>query len=166
MAENIRNDEAPSDTQDILRQIQAYIIERRETADDSAKRPELTEGRFRQVYDHLFQAIESSDKARVQVHARSVQMPVIGTWLTRAREAFHRLTVYYLDQLSSRQIRFNVQIAEALSALVHELDAGQQLTASEARILELEERLADLEARLAQFQRLSSKPISIKEPQE
>jgi hypothetical protein len=151
MMENILNDESLSDAKDIMRQIQAYVIEHREERNESFHQADRPNGRFGQVYHHLFQAVEASDKIDVQIHARPVRIPIIGRWLTYARETYHRLVVYYLNRLSSRQIRFNVHTAKALTALVHELDTGRHLTASEAHIARLEKRVTELEGRLAKL---------------
>ena len=75
--------------------------------------------------------------------------------LSRSRELFHRLIVYYLDQLAARQIRFNVHSAEALYLLAHELDSDPDPVALERQIAELVKKVATLEARLARLEGIS-----------
>ena len=124
MPDHVQADKGSLDPDEIMRRIDAYLTERREAADDTPRQPRTVKGHSGQVHVHLHRALDSADKVRVQVQARPVQLPLVGPWLSRARKALHELTIFYLDQLSSRQIRFNMHISNALAALVDQLDLG------------------------------------------
>ena len=156
MIEDIQIDEEQPDVTDIMLQIRAYIVERK-LADSTSTRPlESRINRFStSVSDHLLQALDASSQAHVQIDARPVRIPIIGALLSRSRELVHRLVIYYLDQLSARQIRFNVHSSKALYLLAHELDSEPDPTTLAPQIAELSKRVANLEALLAQLQEIS-----------
>jgi hypothetical protein len=148
MADNIQSSKDQPHSKKTMREIQAYIAGQKLKERSGAPHPAPPVGRFSPpLYAHLLEATSAHDQVGVEANPRPIRAPIIGPLLTRARELFHNLVIYYLDQFSARQIRFNAHMVGAMETLIHDLDVGSD-RAPEAQVANLEARVASLEARL------------------
>lgn len=84
-----------------------------------------------QYYDQLYVSIDITDST----------IPL----LTRVKQSFHQLALFYVNKLGEKQTRFNDRILRVLHPVVH-----KQLQ-QEAEIAELKEQIAQLQAKIAKM---------------
>ena len=101
------------------------------------------------TYDHLFQAMVNHDQARVEAFVSPTTIPIVGPLVQRLRRSMHSLVLFYLEQLSDKQILFNKQLVTTLDGMVSELEAEKKQADLQAEIAALQERVTDLEAQIA-----------------
>jgi hypothetical protein len=95
---------------------------------------------------HLDQANETYNQIWVKMSlapSPATHVPVLGRLWELIREQAHRLVLFYVEQLASRQVGFNEHVVGTLNRLA----AMQQdeITALRAEVAELRRRLATLE---------------------
>ncbi len=92
----------------------------------------------------------SADSLFVSMAVRDEPVPLIRPLIRFIKEAFHSLTILYVNMLAGRQIAFNFAAAHMIDSLVRVL--GEQ----DVRIQSLERKIAELERRQVETERVSS----------
>ena len=145
MFEDLSVDEDNPDVQEIMLEIRRAIAHRK-----SGGWEERPFGRFdHSVYDHLFQALSAFDQSRVDPSLSPTFIPVIGPLWHGIRRQAHKLVLYYLDQLSRKQIYFNRQITKTAEGIVQSLEAEPRPADLQAEIATLQQQVMELKAQLA-----------------
>ena len=62
------------------------------------------------------------DKVGVEMALTESRLPLIGGLIQRLRAALHELILFYVNRQAARQVRFNEQMARALTVLVRDLE--------------------------------------------
>ena len=94
---------------------------------------------------HLAQAKEACDRVWIDVSLAPspvAQVPILGWLWGLVREQAHRLVLYYVETLASRQRGFNEHVVNTLGRLAV---AREEMVTLREEVAELRRRLADLE---------------------
>lgn len=95
-----------------------------------------------EAYAALQQAAESYDQIWVQPAPAASRF----AFITRLKQAFHRLAIYYVNQLGERQMVFNDRLLRVANHLVTRQDRPHpEVAALRRRVAELEARIEQLE---------------------
>jgi hypothetical protein len=136
--------EGEIDVEDIMRQIRAHIA-RRQGQMAGTTPPPPRDGRMAQeLYDELYQANATFDKAYVSPYLTASHVPLVGGLWQRARQSAHNLVIFYANRLAAAQMGFNHHVVRVLNEIVRALDEDD----SAARLARLEQEVAELRAQL------------------
>jgi hypothetical protein len=84
---------------------------------------EMSTTRFdRSLYDALQRMSVGYDKAGVGLLLAGSSIPLVAPLVQRIRAAYHRLIIYYVNELARQQARFNEYVVRAMATLVKELE--------------------------------------------
>ena len=137
------------DVEEIMSRIRANIRARQASGQRAPALPDSGMSSLQNEGDgdlqyHLREARQAHDRIWVDLSlapSPATQVPVLGRIWGLIREQAHRLVLYYLDKLASRQVGFNKHVVGAL----HELAAEKELLALREEVAELRQRLTALE---------------------
>jgi hypothetical protein len=105
------------------------------------------------LYGSLLTEIENAtepDALQVDFQPRSISLPIVGWFITRARAYLHRLALFYVRQFANRQGPINQTFAEWI------LQTSELIQDRNEQIRALREQLAVLEARLTESAKSAS----------
>jgi hypothetical protein len=142
--------EGEVDVEEIMRQIRAHIARRQgqSAASLGATPPPPRDGRLGStLYDELYQANATFDKAYVSPYLTSSHVPLVGGAWQRVRRSAHNLVIFYTNRLAAAQVAFNHHVVRVLNELVRHLDEEQSVD-TRTRLTRLEQEVAELRARL------------------
>jgi hypothetical protein len=91
----------------------------------------------RELYEAVRQVEFGHDMVKMEMELTGSSLPVVGNLIQRLRAAVHELVLFYVARLEARQMRFNEQMARALTLLVRDLEA--ELRDLQNRVGHLEE---------------------------
>jgi hypothetical protein len=142
----IEYDEAHVNVEDIMRQIRAYLAKKQGTRMDMSAQALFPSALGTGVYDELYEASKTTEKLHVTLYLTPQKIPLLGAVWQRLRSQMHRLVVYYVNQLGSKQMRVNNHLIKALKEFIEDFeDEAEKVRSLEKRIRSLEKRLKTLE---------------------
>ncbi len=144
MTENLHIDEDNPNVQEIMLEIRRTIAHKKSGGWEERRLRRLDHS----VYDHLFQAVNAYDQARVEAYLSPTSIPIIGPLWQRLRQMAHNLVLFYLDRLSEKQIHYNEQVIRTLESMVQSLEAEPSSLDLQAEIATLREQVAELKTQL------------------
>jgi hypothetical protein len=116
------------DAEAIMRQIRKDIRKQRAQAETQgpgyeAFVEEISTTRFdRSLYDALRRMSIGYDKAGVGLLLAGSSIPLVAPLVQRVRAAYHRLIIYYVNELARQQVRFNGHVVQAMATLIKGLE--------------------------------------------
>jgi hypothetical protein len=141
------NAEGEVDVEEIMRQIRAHIARRQGRALGSTPPPPGNGRLGSTLYDELYQANATFDKAYVSPYLTSSHVPLVGSAWQRVRRSAHNLVIFYTNRLAAAQVGFNHHVVRVLNELVRHLDEEQSVD-TRARLARLEQEVAELRAQM------------------
>ena len=143
------------DAEAIVRQIRENIHKQRAQAETQEPSYEaFVEGiyasqatpRFdRSLYDALRRMSIGYHKAGVGLLLAGSSIPLVAPLVQRVRAAFHRLVIYYVNELARQQVRFNEHVVRAMATLVKGLEGDPTPGKVEALRREVAQLRAEIE---------------------
>jgi hypothetical protein len=139
------------DAEAIMRQIRKDIRNQRAQAetegpDYEAFVEEISTTRFdRSLYDALQRMSVGYDKAGVGLLLAGSSIPLVAPLVQRVRAAYHRLIIYYVNELARQQVRFNGYVVRAMVALIQGLEGDPTPGQVEALRREVAQLRAEIE---------------------
>ncbi len=70
-----------------------------------------------EFYEHLYEATLIQSQLGVKLHVTKSTVPLLGGIIDRFRSMFHRLVIFYLNQVAEQQAEVNGHLLQALTAL-------------------------------------------------
>jgi len=134
-----------------MRQIRKDIRKQRAQAehrepDYEAFVEEISTTRFdRTLYDALQRMSVGYDKAGVGLLLAGSSIPLVAPLVQRVRAAYHRLIIYYVNELARQQVRFNGYVVRAMVALIQGLEGDPTPGQVEALRREVAQLRAEIE---------------------
>ena len=108
------------DIEAIMEEIRRQIRERRHTSSEDAS--QIFDGPLpTEFYDALKKAEEANAQLQPKMVITESTLPIIGPVVQRFRHNFHKLVLFYVNQLASNQIQFNTNLVRALSLLSEDI---------------------------------------------
>ncbi len=108
------------DIEAIMEEIRRQIRERRHTSSEDAS--QIFDGPLpAEFYDALKKAEEANAQLQPKMVVTESTLPIIGPVVQRFRHNFHKLVLFYVNQLASNQIQFNTNLVRALSLLSEDI---------------------------------------------
>lgn len=107
------------DIETIMQEIRAEILTQKgAAATASGGKRQLSP----ELYEHLYQARLTHDQLLVKLLVTPVKVPLIGRLLERARQTFHELVLFYVNQAAAKQMRVNHHLLQAVNLLSQEIE--------------------------------------------
>jgi hypothetical protein len=115
------------DIEQIMGEIREQILAGKAAASPGGKPIVPAKGtRFSaELYEHLYYAGVNYDQVGVKMHVSTVPIPILGPIIEWIRGKLHELVLYYVNQVSAKQIKVNMHLLRAVSTLIEELEVGE-----------------------------------------
>ena len=133
--ENIRKQRAQAETQEL-----GY-----EALVEEIYASQATPRFDRSLYDALRRMSIGYDKPGVGLLLTGSSIPLVAPLVQRVRAAYHRLVIYYVNELARQQVRFNEYVVRAMATLVKGLEGDPIPGEVEALRRELAQLRAEIE---------------------
>ena len=75
-----------------------------------------------EFYEHLYEASLIQSQLGVRLYVTKSRVPVLGGLIERMRGMFHRLVIFYINQVAEQQAELNGHLLQALASLSQYLE--------------------------------------------